>query len=250
MADLGASPFTITATANYTIPANVSTLQVECWGGGANGSAGPAAPSTYAGGGGGGGAYAKTNSIAVTPGSSYTFTVGAAVARGSYANANGNPSSMTGDSAQSCVAAGGSTSTLSVNGGAGGTTAASTGDTKYAGGAGGTGASNTKGSGGGGGGEGAGTGATGNNGGNAVGALYGAGGTGGDGGDGGRGGYFTGVQEPYDGTAPGGGGGGAYGTNNVVGGGAAGQIKVTYTVVIPATRSLGGAVAYDGSMFF
>ena len=131
MAVLGTSPFTITTTGDWEIPAGVSSIQVEAWAGGAGGAI-QGANSKRGGGGGGGGAYAKTNSISVTPLGTYTFTVGASVGEAT----NGNPSSMTGD-AGSVVAAGGTTANTST-GGAGGTVAASTGDVAFAGGAGGS----------------------------------------------------------------------------------------------------------------
>jgi len=63
---------------NFTVPTGVSNIIVELWGGG--GAGGQAYVNTEgqvgAGGGGGGGAYGKTN-FAVTPGHTYTVTVGA-----------------------------------------------------------------------------------------------------------------------------------------------------------------------------
>ena len=182
MADLGASPFSITATAAYTIPLGVTKLQVECRGGGASGSPNGSA-TARPGGGGGGGAYSKRASIRVIPTKSYTFTVGAAVA-GSASN-NGNPTTFTGEDAVACTAAGG-TSTTDRLAGAGGTVAASVGDAGviFAGGAGGT-AGNTNDYGGAGGGEGGRSGATGGAGSANSTSTGGAGGTGGDGGEGG-----------------------------------------------------------------
>ena len=63
---------------SWTCPAGVSTIQIECWGGGGCGK-------PYAGGGGGGGGYARVNAYSVTAGNSYTYSVG-----GGGVNANGN----------------------------------------------------------------------------------------------------------------------------------------------------------------
>ena len=243
MAELGASPFSITATAAYTIPLGVTSLQVECRGGGASGS--PNGSTTARpGGGGGGGAYSKRAAIRVIPSKSYTFTVGATVA-GSASN-NGNPSTFTGEDAVTCTAAGG-TSTADRLAGPGGTVAASIGDAGaiFAGGAGGA-ASNTSDYGGAGGGEGGRSGATGGAGSANTTSTGGAGGTGGDGGDGGPGG--NNASAGTGGVAPGGGGGGAGGTNNVSGGGAQGEIIVTYTK--RTYCGFGGGVAATGSMGF
>jgi len=244
MADLGASPFTISATAAYTIPLGVYSLQVECQGGAAAGSNGPGI-TKRSGGGGGGGAYSKRAAIRVIPGKSYTFTVGVAVAAASQSN--GNPTTFTGEDAVACTAAGGTCPANLTTGGAGGAVVASVGDAGaiFAGGAGGNG-STTSDQGGGGGGEGAYQ-ATGNIGQNNVGATGGAGGTGlAGGGDGGKGGNNT--AGGSDGVAPGGGGGGAGGSNDSGGAGATGQIIVTYTTNV--TRSFGGGYASPGSMGF
>ena len=150
MAYLGTSPFTITGTTDLQIPLGVTSLQVECHGGGAGGSTGTGVPNNRAGGGGGGGAYAKRAAIRVIPNKTYTFTVGASVA----AQTAGNPSTFTGEDHVECTAIGGSTTTTAT-GGAGGTVAASVGDdgSVFAGGNGGTATAVTN-QGGGGGGEG------------------------------------------------------------------------------------------------
>ncbi|MFC6264127.1 T9SS sorting signal type C domain-containing protein [Flavobacterium panici] len=62
------------SSSTYNVPAGVTSLQVECWGGGGSGGAASVNPS--AGGGGAGGAYVKNTSISVTPNSTYTVTVG------------------------------------------------------------------------------------------------------------------------------------------------------------------------------
>ncbi|MDP3993836.1 MAG: hypothetical protein Q8P75_02540 [bacterium] len=216
--EVQATEETFIASQSWEAPVNVFSVTAECWGGGAGGSA-DGNLAARPGGGGGGGAYAKTATVPVTPGQTYTITVGAAVS----AETNGNLSSFVGNDGTKCEAAGGTTTT-NRSGGAGGTVAASTGDlgSVFAGGAGGT-AANSNDNGGAGGGEGAATTATGNNGSANSGGTGGAGGTGTDGGDGGPGGDNT--ADGTVGTAPGGGGGGAGGTNDVGGAGQKGRSK-------------------------
>jgi len=227
MADLGASPFTISTTANYTIPPWVTSLQVECYGGGATGR--DAYPSGYGGSGGGGGAYSKRNAMPVTPGNSYTFTVGATAV---FANpgVNGNQSTVTGDLGVVCTAVGGAyQTTVPWPYALGGAAGSCVGDVKYSGGNGGGGGN---GNGGGGGGEGAWSGGDGNVGSDYSGPINGgAGGTGTAGGDGGRGGNKLTNAGVAPGVTPGGGGGGS-GTVvsfSPAGNGASGRIIVTYT---------------------
>lgn len=222
---------TFTSTQSWTCPTGVTSVAAECWAGGAGGR-GNNNNETYCSGG-GGGAYSKTNTIAVTPGNSYTVTVGAAVGF----DTNGNNSSFTGDSGQTCVAAGGKTWTggypTYMTGGLGGATANCTGDTKFAGGQGGSTVLGNYGGGGGGGGAGSGGGGgTGGSTNSATAGTVGAAGTP-DGGQGGAGGTGGGAAtNGQDGSAPGGGGGGA-GTPSSgykqAGGGARGQVKLTYT---------------------
>ncbi|UPT67191.1 MAG: hypothetical protein M0D57_00365 [Sphingobacteriales bacterium JAD_PAG50586_3] len=102
----GQTQFTTTST--YTVPAGVRMIQVECWGGG--GAGGGASGNPACGGGGAGGAYAKSF-ISVTPGQTYTVTVGGvktATATSSAATNKGNPSWF------------GTVSTVFAEGGAGG----------------------------------------------------------------------------------------------------------------------------------
>lgn len=109
---------TFAASGSWLCPAGITSVDVECWGAGGGGQANT--------GGGGGGAYAKKNTITVTPGNSYTVTVGTGAS-----NTNGGDSKFNDGSSDVCIGAGGKSR---GNGGAGGTTAASTGDTKFAGG--------------------------------------------------------------------------------------------------------------------
>ncbi len=164
-----------TASGSWTAPAGITSVDVAVWGGG--GGSG-----YYSGGAGGGGAYSRKNSISVTPGNSYTVTVGA-----------GGNEAVGGDSWFSAtnvvLAKGGGLGVYGFNGGgppctggAGGSAAAGVGDVKYSGGNGGTG--ECYGGMGAGGGGGAGSGG---NGANGSGSTYGAGGTGNTGGHGGTG---------------------------------------------------------------
>ena len=61
---------TYTANGTFTVPAGVTSVQVEAWGGGgAGGGVDGVNWQNRAGGGGGGGAYVKNTSVVVTPGS-------------------------------------------------------------------------------------------------------------------------------------------------------------------------------------
>lgn len=130
---------------NWTCPAGVTEVYVECWGGGGCGGYiySPDIYSYfYASGGGGAGAYAA-GWVSVTPGNSYAYVVGA--------GGNGNylvytPGGNSTFNSTSIVAAGGArgpyvlssyNSNVYGNGGSGGTVAASTGTVRYAGGNGG-----------------------------------------------------------------------------------------------------------------
>lgn len=65
---------TYSTSGTFTVPAGVTTIQVEAWGGG--GAGGGATGNTSAGGGGAGGGYVKNTSLSVTPGTNYTVNVG------------------------------------------------------------------------------------------------------------------------------------------------------------------------------
>lgn len=103
---------TFPTSGTYTVPDGVYTIQVECWGGG--GAGGGASGNPACGGGGAGGAYAKSF-LSVTPGQTFTVTVGGiktATATSSATANKGNPSWF------------GSTTTVFADGGAGGAPAA------------------------------------------------------------------------------------------------------------------------------
>jgi autotransporter-associated beta strand protein len=124
-----------TTTGTFTPPAGITSITVECWGGGgAGGSAnkGASPAGNAGGGGGGGGAYAKKLDIPVTPGTPYTVTI-PAIAPGLTTFTNGQTSdgasvTFTGDTGVSVTANGGqggacvvtTASAVSGVGGAGG----------------------------------------------------------------------------------------------------------------------------------
>lgn len=63
-----------TSTDAWTAPMDVTEVAVECWG--AGGGGGTSLITVSGGGGGGGGAYARSEVVSVTPGTTYTVTVG------------------------------------------------------------------------------------------------------------------------------------------------------------------------------
>lgn len=196
-----ANQTTYNANGSFVVPAGVTSVDITCWGGGGTGQVtGGAGGGT----GGGGGAYARKFTVPVTPGNTYTVTVGASP---------GGTSSFTGDAGSSCSAVGGAQGST---GGAGGAAGSCVGDIKYSGGTGGAGGGVVVGSGGGGSAGGLGSGG---NGGVGVNPTPGAGGAAGvnDGAAGGRGGFPG--NDGVNGVAPGGGGGGGanVGTNGGVG---------------------------------
>ena len=104
-----ATAFTAAGAGTWTCPPGVTSVLAECWGPGGGGAA--ASSSYYAAGAGGGGEYAA-QTVPVTPGHVYSYTVGAAGA-GGVASGGGNPGSaagnsvFTGDSGQVVTAYGG-----------------------------------------------------------------------------------------------------------------------------------------------
>jgi hypothetical protein len=220
---------TFNTTGSFTIPAGVSDVLVEVFGGGAGGAnvAGQAA-------GGGGGAYAQSN-LGNISGQTVFFNVGQG---GTSGNAGGNTWARVGTNAaptttaQGALAAGGSVS-------AGGTVAASIGSIAFAGGDGaaaqaGGGARAGSGGGGSGGSGGGGSNGTAGSGGTTVG-VGGNGGTpdGGRGGDGGASG-----DTGQNGSSPGGGGGGSGSSFTGSGSGANGLVRISWVVISNAVFSL------------
>lgn len=125
-----------TTSGSWTCPTGVTRVTVECWGGGGPGGNASNGATSGKGGGGAGGSYAR-KLVTVTPGTSYTVTVGA---QQSTNATNGNPSwfSTTG----TVFAEGGAYGSPAVGGGIGlggaGSSALNIGDVVYAGGNGGT----------------------------------------------------------------------------------------------------------------
>jgi len=130
---------TYTNSGNYTVPANVTTVTVKCWGGGGGGAT---RSSNGVGGGGGGGAFA-CSTFTVTPSAVVPVVVGT----GGNAGVSGLASSF----GSNLVLAPGGTgvATNTTTGGAGGSAASAIGFIKYAGGIGGTGSGSNGGGGGG-----------------------------------------------------------------------------------------------------
>gem|GEM_PF-2304680 len=221
-------------TYNWTCPAGVTSITVECWGAGGGGGI----ISGSGGGGGGGGAYARGNNITVTPGNNYTIVIGTGGAP-DIAGGGGTRTSF-----DVLVIADYGRGATTASGAAGGTVANSVGTVRYAGGNGGNG-NNTGDTGGGGGGSGglhgngvagaAATNSVGGNGGNGDNNSGGAGGTGGNttngnpgishflGGGGGGGG-----DDGLNGASAGGPGGGGGGGEINGGTGADGKCIISY----------------------
>ena len=213
LAQTASQTFENAGTYTFTVPAGVTSLTVEVWGGG-GGARGDGSGSRS---GGGGGAYAKST-LSVTPGQVHNVVVGAG------GTATSNPGQSGGISyfgTNLVVAAGGSGGGSS--GGAGGLVANSTGTVRFAGGAGGNTSPGANNGGGGGGGSGSAT-ANGTNGSASSGSTGGAGGTGG--GAGGKGGDNG--QPGADGVGRGGGGGGRGNNGGACGKGAAGTVIVSW----------------------
>lgn len=238
---VSATTETFNSSTTWEAPANVFSVDVEAWGAGGSGGMGAANGS-----GGGGGAYSKKLSIPVTPGNSYTVTVGTGGAAISTTNTAGNSGGdswfkSTGD----VLAKGGgggnfAAATDPISGGTGGDSGAGVGDTKYSGGnAGNIGTNGGNGTGGGGG---AGDTGAGGNSSDADSNQETVGGTGGttNGGNGGDGDRSSGTSATAGSTLGGGGGGRSrvLTNNGSSGAGADGQIKLTYTATLPSIPSL------------
>ena len=214
----------------WTVPAGVFSIKVEVWGGGGGGGTGGGA-----GGGGGGGAY-NVSTFSVTPGHTFSITVGTG---GSSGNAGGTSTVSGVDGTVSANGGGGGGNASFdfgsfswINGNAG---SAATG--LHNGGAGGTSTGN-----GAGGGGGAGNNGNGSDGGNAVTGSGGAGSPNSTPYRGGNGGaYRNNNGAGNNGIAPGGGGGGGRGSSGFTpyagGTGGAGQVVITYTVCTTITAS-------------
>jgi hypothetical protein len=196
---------------SFTVPANIYLIRVECWG--AGGGGGTSGPPGFGKGGGGGGAYA-TSTMAVSPGQTFSFTVGL----------GGEPMTSGGSTifGNNVVVAVGGAGAFGSPGGEGGKASACEGDLAYNGG---NGAVSGMSFGGGGGGSAFSNAA----GGNGAGYIGGAGeGNGGNGG-------LQGNNPGATGFAPGGGGGGKSGGMSASGRGANGRVKISYGAALPVT---------------
>lgn len=225
--------------ASFVVPCGIDSITVQAWGGGGGGGGG-----TGRGGGGGGAAFAFRR-FAVTPGQTYTYTIGSGggiVVNGNGGN-GGNTSFRLGGTTIVLAEGGrGGNSGGSGAGGAGGTIAGSVGATIYTGGNGANGTSTVSGGGGG----------AANNlgpGNNGSGATGGNGGndnlnppTSGKGGDG----HSSGTNHGLNANFYGGGGGGGRGSGTYGGYGTGGRIvihgysSVRYT--IPSLLCAGSSI--------
>lgn len=204
---------------NWTVPAGVYDVTVECRGAGAAGRASTLTAGAPAGGAGG---YARST-VPVTPGDVIPYTVGAGGISNATPGSEGDGGDTSFGSPMVVLAKGGDKAADASIGGRGGVDTEGIGQDRGRGGNGGN-SSGTPAGGAGGGGA-AGIGANGLSG-DPAGASPGAGGSGGGGGgDGGAGGAgAAGVA----GNAPGGGGGGGGAGTHLGGDGAAGSIIRTY----------------------
>lgn len=243
---------TFTSSGTWTAPAGVTSISVDAWGGGGGG--GGQNLTSDGGGGGGGGAYSRAASVAVTPGNTYTVTVGA----GGVAVVGGTGGSG-GDSffnnTSTVLAKGGAGGPPSTGappaGGLGGAAALGVGTTKFSGGNGGRGRDNGTGRGGPGGSS-AGTAANGTAGPDpwstlTAGAAPAGGGIGGNGGDVGVDGFT-----PASGYG-GGGGGSGDGLVKRGGAGAPGVVVISYVdlpvvTTVAATTMAATSVTLNGSV--
>lgn len=196
------------ASGSWIAPTGVTSVKIECWGGGTSGISGS---EFFAGRGGGGGAYARVDAESVTPGESYGYIIGqgGSVSEGGFTQMSG-PALLY----PTLVRADGATARN------GGTIVDSFGDQVYSGGTGAVASGNNGGGGGGAGGDS-------QNGSSATvaptpgagGSAYGgSGGTGGGANLPGQDGFLIG----------GGGGGGGKGSPTSGGAGKRGLIKITY----------------------
>jgi hypothetical protein len=212
--------FLTAASGNWTVPAGVTSVQVECIGPGGNGGDGGTANST-SGAGGASGAYAKKNALSVTAGASIAYVIGAAgsgtdtyfqTAGDVMAKAGGNAATTSAGTAPAGTSSVGDTRNAGANGGTGASATGGGG----AGAAGPTGVGKAGGPGGSVSGKGAGGG--GSNGGSSTSGYNSTTGNGGPGtsGSGGGAGSATSPGVGSDGTVGGGGGGGKNNTADAV----------------------------------
>lgn len=129
---------TFTTSGSWTCPTGVTHVKAEAWGAGGGGGGGSAPTTSGNGGnGGGGGEYAAEGTLTVTPGHTYTVTVGAGGTGGSAGTPNGSPGGTGGGGSNSTFP--GDSVTVTAHAGGGGLG----GHNGHVGGAGGTGSANT-----------------------------------------------------------------------------------------------------------
>lgn len=237
---------TYTASTTWVAPAGVTSVDVEVWGGG--GAGGGQNLGSDGGGGGGGGAYSKKVSIAVTPGNSYTVSVGtggAGVTSGT-GGTGGDSYFLNTSTVFAKGGAGGAPSTgTPPAGGVGGDAALGVGDTTYSGGDGGKGRNNNTGQGGPGGSS-AGSAANGTSGATTWSTMTAAappagGGIGGNGGN-------TGANGSAPASGNGGGGGGSGdGSARIGGAGASGKVIIAYLLPPAVTTTAATVLTKNGA---
>lgn len=235
LSTMGQSSTTYNTTGNHSfvVPAGVTTITVEAWGGGGRGGS---RTSNGYGGGGGGGAYSRSV-LTVTPGSTINLFVGAGAPASTSTTPPNGGDSWFGSNTTVMAKGGNSVNNNTTGGASGGLAVDGYGDVRYDGGDG----ADASGSAGGGGGSSAGNNTPGTDAANNNGANAPAGG--GDGGNGRSGSSGVGAA----GDAPGGGGGGAYRnsfTNRNGGAGGNGRVVVSW---VPAFVAQFNSMNYGSS---
>ncbi len=129
----------LTTGSTWTVPvdADVSSIQVECWGAGGGGAY--TSSSSGAGGAGGGGAYAKTVFTSFVTGQTINYEIGAGGLGSAGANAGGATWFFLNANGGASAAGGLGATNNSTAGGLGGSASASFGDVTFSGGKGGDG---------------------------------------------------------------------------------------------------------------
>lgn len=216
----GAGPI----SGSWTVPCDVTSVTVQVYGGGGGAGGGGGGSNgglfnTRGGGGGGGGGY-TTITINVTPGSSFSYSIGSGGCGGSNGSdgSGGGNGTAGGNSSFSGTDGGGNPVNLTANGGARGTGGSGTGGSTGSGGGGGTASGGTT-------------------------STNGAAGSNGSGGNGGNGGNAAGPGGGAGGASTGAngatyGGGGAGGGNSTGGVGGAGGILITYVTTSPTATPI------------
>jgi hypothetical protein len=251
---------TFTSSGTWTCPTGVTTVKAEAWAGGGGGGGGSAPTTSGNGGcGGGGGEYAAEATLAVTPGHTYSFSVGFGGSPGAAGTPTGAPGGTGGNAGNTSFP--GDSVTLTAHGGGGGIGGhnghvagsggtGSTNSVHHNGGDGGIAASSGTDTGGGGGGSAASASSAGHTGGSSSGRTPATGGSsaGSGSGSGGTGGWGSnsnnGTNGGSGGSYGGGGAGGGGGTDAHTHGGGrggAGAVKLTYT--LPGSTAIAASLS-------